>query len=267
MSQHDQADFPAVDERLVWPETRYEIIDGEVVYVPPALEPHGNRHSKLSALLEAYAAEGYDAASDMLTRTSERDDMAPDGSIYPKARHPETGGRQLEELAFEVASSETLSHAGKKAAKLCARGVRRVFAIDVERQRALEWSVQTDSWEILAPDAEIDDPAFVMPLPIAALVGAASADDAVARALLAKHNAVLVEAIALERAEGKREGKREGKLEGKREAIIAMLSARKIALSEPQRSAIMAATDEETLDRWIVGAGSCANAAELLDSP
>jgi hypothetical protein len=195
----------------------------------------------------------------MLTRTSERDDMAPDGSIYPKARHPETGGRQLEELAFEVASSETLSHAGKKAAKLRARGVRRVFSIDVERQRALEWSVQTDSWEILAPDAEIDDPAFVMPLPIAALVGAASADDAVARALLAKHNAVLVEAIALERAEGK--------LEGKREAIIAMLSARGIALSEPQASAIMTATDEKTLDRWIVGAGSCANAADLLDSP
>ena len=35
---------PAVDERLVMPETRFEILDGKVEYVPPADEPHGVRH-------------------------------------------------------------------------------------------------------------------------------------------------------------------------------------------------------------------------------
>src|SRR4051812_26051938 len=132
-----RAALPDVDERLVMPETRYEIIDGKVTYVPPADEAHGTRHSKISAILEAYAADGYDVASDMLTRTSTKGDMAPDASVFPVARDPETGGRQLDELVFEVVSTERLSHAGKKARSLAARGVRRVFAIDVERRRAL----------------------------------------------------------------------------------------------------------------------------------
>jgi hypothetical protein len=37
-------------------------------------------------------------------------------------------------------STETLAHAGRKAAELVGRGARRVFAIDVERQRALDWA-------------------------------------------------------------------------------------------------------------------------------
>lgn len=54
------------------PETRYGVIDGRVVYVSPADPPHASRHSKLSALLEASVAPGFEAASDMLTRTSDR---------------------------------------------------------------------------------------------------------------------------------------------------------------------------------------------------
>src|SRR5262245_1384695 len=134
--------LPSVDERLVMPETRYEVIDGKVEYVPPSDEPHGSRHSKVSALLEIYAAKNYDVASDMLTRTSAKGDMAPDASVFPAARDEQTGGRKLEELAFEVLSTERLSHAAKKARSLAARGVRRVFGIDVERRRALEWSRQ-----------------------------------------------------------------------------------------------------------------------------
>src|SRR4051812_26688388 len=82
---------PPVDERLVMPETRYEVIEGKIEYVPPSDEPHGTRHSKISALLEIYAGPGYDVASDMLTRTSEKGDMAPDASVFPEARDAETG--------------------------------------------------------------------------------------------------------------------------------------------------------------------------------
>src|SRR5690348_6238781 len=85
---------PPVDARLVAPETRYEIDEGRVVYVPPADEPHGTLHSKMSALVEAHAAPGYEVASDMLTRTSEIDDVAPDVSVFPAPRDPATGGRQ-----------------------------------------------------------------------------------------------------------------------------------------------------------------------------
>ena len=47
----------------------------------------------------------------MLTRTSEKGDMAPDASVHPAAPDPRTGGRQLEDLAFEVVSTERLSAA------------------------------------------------------------------------------------------------------------------------------------------------------------
>ena len=241
-----------VDARLIMPETRYEVLDGEVVEVSPSDQPHGSRHSKLSSLLEAYAAEGYDAACDMLTRTSEKNDIAPDGSVYPIAPHPSTGGRQLEELAFEVVSTETLSHAGRKAAHLVERGVRRVFAIDVERRRGLEWSRAAGTWEILAPSATIVDAALAAPLAVHDLVGAAKTDDAVARALLAKKNHVIEAELDRARAEGKAE------------AIVAVLRARGLSLDEASRAALLAERDQTTLDAWLARAASCASVEELL---
>jgi len=200
-------DLPAVDARLVAPESRYEIEDGRVRYVAPADEPHATRHSKLSALLEAHVADDFDVACDMLTRTSQLEDMAPDASVFPLARDPETGGRQLEELAFEVASTESLADAGRKAHKLVARGVRRVFVFDVERRRAFEWSEQLMGWRMLEHDGVIEDRALAVPLPIEALVRAAKADDAMARALLGKHNPVLEAALA-ERGQSKGRSRR-----------------------------------------------------------
>ncbi len=256
-----------VDERLVMPETRFEVIDGEVVYVSPADPPHATRHSKLSALLEAFVAAGYEAASDMLTRTSEKGDMAPDGSVYPSAPDPRTGGRQIEQLAFEVVSTEALGHSAKKAAALASRGVRRVFALDVERRRALEWSVPTGAWQIMARDAVIDDPAFVLPLPVHDLVSAAKADDAVARALLAKQNPVLMDALAEARfdarALGRVEGSVEGKAEGKAEAILAVLAARRLRVDAGTAARIRALRDPADLERWLALAATCADFAQL----
>ena len=246
------------------PDTRYEIIDGELVYVSPALEPHASRHSKLSALLEAYAGEGFNAASDMLTRTSETSDMAPDGSIYPTARDPETGGRQLEELAFEVVSTETLNHAGRKAAGLLARGVRRVFAIDVQRQRAFEWSGATASWAILPHSGVIEDDALVLGLPIGDLVGAANADDAVARALLAKSNPVIASAVDEGRAEGKAQGRAEGKAEGKAEAALAVARARGLEVTQDIETRILDCRDPDRLDDLLRRAANATTADDLF---
>jgi len=101
---------PAIDDRLVATETRYEILEGRLVHVSPADPPHGTRHSKVSALLEAHTGLEFTVASDMLTRTSERSDVAPDVSVFPSAPDPRTGGRQLEQLAFEVVSSSGRIH-------------------------------------------------------------------------------------------------------------------------------------------------------------
>jgi Uma2 family endonuclease len=242
------------------PETRYEVIHGKVEYVPPADEPHGTRHSKISALLEAYAAPAYDVASDMLTRTSEKGDMAPDASVYPAARDAVTGGRQLEELAFEVVSTERLAHAAKKARALVERGVRRVFAIDVERRRALEWSRATNGWEILSPDAVIDDRALALPLPIRPLADAAKADDAVARALLSKKNPVLEGALAAATELGEQRGVHLGKIA----ALLSMLAGRGLEMSKEAEEQIRAEQDEATVEAWLRRAGTCRSVDELL---
>jgi Uma2 family endonuclease len=253
-------ELPAIDERLVAPETRYEMWDGELVHVPPADPPHGTRHLQLAALIEAHTGPEFESAAELLTRTSRTDDIAPDVSVYPDGPDPRTGGRQLEQLAFEIASTQSLGNAGRKAAKLVGRGVRRVFAIDVERSRALEWSAALGTWKVLDSSGHIEDPALAVPLPIETLIRNAKADDPVARALLAKRNPVLVQ----DRAEGKTEGKAEGRAEGKAEAVIVLLTARGIALDSATRERLLGERDAQQLDRWIVRAASCATLAELL---
>jgi hypothetical protein len=244
---------PDVDERLVMPETRYEIEDGRVVYVPPADEPHGALHARVAAVLAAHRAPAYAVAADMLTRTSRIDDIAPDVSVYPAARDPRTGGRQLEELAFEIASTETLGHAGKRATKLTSRGVRRVFAIDVGRVRVLEWSATLAAWSMLEHTGAIADPALAVPVPVAALVDASHADSAVAQAYRAQRHPEFI-------AEHE-----EGRAEGIAHAVLAVLQARGLAPTDAERQHILATRDIAQLDRWLAAAVTCSTVGALLD--
>jgi Uma2 family endonuclease len=243
-------ELPAVDEHIVVPECGYEIDDGEVVLVPPSLEPHADRHSKLQWLLEAHKAAEFNVACDMLTRISEASDRAPDASVYPRARDPRTGGRQLEHLAFEVVSTESLGDAGKKAAGLTGRGVRRVFAIDVKRRRVLEWT--RGRWAELDGAASISDPALVTSLPVQALLRDAEADYAVGRALVIKRNPAIEEA------------RRESKAEGRAEAVIEVLASRGIVLSAQEQEQVRGERDLARLGRWLARVATCESAAELL---
>lgn len=250
------AELPDINDRLVEPETPYEICDGVVVHVSPADPPHGKRHSQLCALIEAHTGPEFESAADLLTRTSRSDDIAPDVSVFPAAPDPATGGRQLEHLAFEIVSKQSLRSAGKNAAKLARRGVRRVFAIEIKRSRALEWSAKARAWRELDPAGHIADLALAVALPIAAVIHNAKADDAVARALLAKRNPVLVQ--------DREEARTEGRPEGKAEAVIVLLTARGIAVNRATRARILAERDAQRLDGWIVRAARCAQAAELF---
>jgi Uma2 family endonuclease len=267
--------LPAVDDRLVMPGTPYEIIDGELVRVSPADPPHGERHLQLCALIEAHTGDQFEAAADLLTRTSEVDDIAPDVSVYPDGPDPETGGRQLEQLAFEIVNKQTLGKAGKKAAKLAARGVRRVFAIDVQGSRVLEWSKARRRWRPLDPAGQIADAALAVALPIAALIHRAKADDAMARALVAKRNPVIekVRAEGMRRgtANGMRRGVRRGTADGVRrgtaKAVVAVLAARGVSLDNAQRRLILDEPDLARLERWLTRAITCTSAAELLAAP
>jgi Uma2 family endonuclease len=230
-----RAPLPAVDELLVAPESGYEILHGKVFEVPPAQEPHAERNSKLAALLEAHVTEDFNVAVDLLTRTDELSNFAPDASVYPAARDPETGGRQLEHLAFEVVSTETLGHAATKAVLLVERGVRRVFALDVEGQRVLEWSRKKGAWRKVKAGSVLADPCFAVPLPVDALSVAAKADDAVAAALLAKKNPVLEAALQRAQIRGEARGEARGKVEGLRQAVEAVCEVLGLPLDKARR--------------------------------
>ncbi len=69
------------------------------------------------------------------------------------------------------------------------------------------------------------------------------------------------------REEGKLEGEIEGRLKGQRDALLAVLKARGLAVSEEERAAIIGAEDAKVLERWIVQAATANSAAEALATP
>jgi hypothetical protein len=163
--------LPAVDQRLVAPASRHEILNGKVMSLPPL---GGEVLARANALVDAHRAHGYSVALFLLTRTSIIDDLAPDLSVLPDVTEPETEGRRIQELAFMVASGDALDVAGVKASKLVARGVRRAFAIDFVAEQILEWSM-ADGWCALDPSGQLDDRALARPIPLVAFLREARA--------------------------------------------------------------------------------------------
>lgn len=246
---------PGIDDRLAPPETRIEYLDGIEIFAAPAGPPHATQHFDLTYVLGAHVARGYRGAVDMLTRTGETSDFAPDASVFPAEPDPKTGERQIEEIAFEVTAEQALAVPTDKARKLIQRGVRRVFCILVKQHRMLEWSRETDGWRPLPKGTVIEDPVLSRSLSIDAILDAAAADDAVARALLEKGVPALQEALA--------EREKAGALQKARSAISAVLQARGLTMSEAVTTAIAACSDMPTLDRWLARAVTAESADEV----
>ncbi|HWO21072.1 MAG TPA: hypothetical protein VNO30_20030 [Kofleriaceae bacterium] len=102
----------------------------------------------------------------------------------------------------------------------------------------------------------VTDPALAVPLPVRALLQAATADDAVAAALLAKRNPVLT--AALDDAEAR------GMAQGMARAVLAVLASRGLALSPEEQEQLLGEREPARLARWLTRAASCVSAAELL---
>jgi hypothetical protein len=183
------AEPPPIDERLVRPEKREQIVRGRRVLALPANPAHGDRHFELDYIIRAHVKEGYVGSTDLLTRSAERSDFATDTCVRRAGLDPRTDTRYLEELAFEVVNEQSLRDITEQAEDLTARGVRRVVAIFVKK-------------------GEVCD-----------LLDAAEADNAVARALLAKNNPVLTEVAIESHKAGLAEGKKKGLAEGKKKGL------------------------------------------------
>ncbi len=258
---------PSVDEHEIRPEIeRREMVDGEIMRTFPAELPHAVQTGDLDYLLRGHLISGYRVATDLVTRHDQKNDFASDSAVVREGTDPATGSRYREELAFEVVSKQSKASVTRKAPTMIKRGVHRVFAVFVKKRQVAEWVPDTGKkaeghWVELAADVSICHSSLAEPLPVAAILNAALADDAVARALAAKGNLV----IRGIRAEGEAEGKIEGKIEGKAEAILTVLKGRGLDASDAVRRRILGATDLATLERWLLKAGTVASSEEVVE--
>jgi hypothetical protein len=252
--------FPRVDDHLVEPEvTRDEIVGGRRVVASPANPPHATQQTRLDYVLQAHVAPGYQAATDLLTRHDEESDFASDTCFFKDGVDPATGARYLEEIAFEVVSEQNERLVTEKARRMHRRGVRRIFAVWAKTEKVCEWSPESDRWRLLEAGTRIEDPCLVRPLTVAAMLDAAMADSAVVGALAAKNSPAIQERDAAAKAEGKAEGLAEGKAQ----AILQVLEARGIRVSEAQRQEVLRCQDLDLLDRWLLRAALASSAGEL----
>jgi flagellar biosynthesis/type III secretory pathway protein FliH len=97
--------------------------------------------------------------------------------------------------------------------------VRRVVALFVKKGEACEWSAKKGEWKRLDPEETFSDPTLARPLRVRELLDAAEADNAVARALLAKKNPVFAQILAEGEKKGLAEGEKKGLAEGEKKGL------------------------------------------------
>ena len=117
------------------------------------------------------------------------------------------------------------------------RGVRRVVAIFVKKGEVREWSAPKKAWLTLDPESTFSDATLARPLLVKELLVTAEADNAVARALLAKNNPVLEQAKSESRSRGVEEGLRRGIEKGIEQGIELVVQLRTIASGSLSRFA------------------------------
>lgn len=258
-----RAGGPALDEHLVEPETRWEVIQGARVQASPARAPHADRHFSIDYVLGAHLARDYVGATDLLTRWSPDDDYATDTSVRRAGLNPRTGERFLEEIAFEVAYRQRRRELDTRARLLSERGVRRIFGIFVMDGTVEEWIAQTGTWRQLEYRGFITDPCLSQPLAVSALLDAAAADEAVARALVARQHPVIEEYAEARAATSYRRGEVAAYLG----ALRTILTQRNLEPDPLQRAAIDACEDPAVLQRWLGRAAMASHTGQIFAGP
>jgi hypothetical protein len=253
-----------LDDHLVEPETRWEVIDGARVQTPSAQPPQADRHFTMNYVVGAHLAPGYLGASDLLTRWSSDNDYATDTSVRRAGIDEATGERYLEEMVFDVVDAQQREDLEKRARLLSRRGVRRIFAVFVKEDgikgttqgTVEEWSHEAEAWQVLSPTAVIEDPCLTVPLPVRALLDPGAAEEAVVRCLIARKHPVFEEYFQARRIEGF--------CEGRRWALHEVLAVRGLDLDAQRRARIQACADPEMLTEWLCRALTATNAAEIF---
>jgi len=209
--------FARVDEHIVVPEvSRIELIDGREVIDVGALPPHADAQALTGFLLAAHVLHEYVVATELLTRSAVDSDFATDVCIRKRGVDPETGSRYLEELSFEIVNEQSMTDVTGKARNLDRRGVRRIFAIFVKTGEIREWSKTSGEFVRLDMQGMFDDPVFVRPIAVKALIDSTlgEAENEVAKALIVKKNPEIVKLQHEAELHGHKQGVDEGRKKG-----------------------------------------------------
>jgi hypothetical protein len=121
MSISNAATFPRVDDHLVRPETREELVRSRLMLKPPATAPHAARHAMVNYVTRGAIAPGYIGAAGLLTRVGPDSDFGTDTCLRREGIDPTTGTRYLEELVLEIVHDEPLDDVTERAELLEAR--------------------------------------------------------------------------------------------------------------------------------------------------
>jgi Uma2 family endonuclease len=183
---------------------------------------------------------------------------APDVSVGDFALEP-GWAPDAPPLALEYADTgQDERELQRKIAELLKAGTRYVWVVRLVGSRKVEVFERGKRMRVAQPNEELTAPGVLKnPVPVLALFDQEAAYKATLRNLLQREGYESVEAL-------REEGESEGRLRGQRDALLAVLRARGLAVSEEERAAIMEADDTNVLERWIVQAATANSVAEAL---
>ncbi len=258
----------APDDRLARPEYGEfgeEVIDGVRMECLASDAEHADPQLRLGIVVGVCLRKGYVASTELLTRIEEETDFATDVCVRQEGVDPETGGRYLEELSFEVANTQTRENLEEiRVPKLQRCGVRRISAVLVPEDEVLEWSVAESGWRGWARGEKIRDPVFIQPLEVEAILDAAEVDQLVSKAQLTKKEPHLMGVIKEREARGRADGLAEGEAKGYAEAILLAFESHSITLDAENRQEILECQDTALLRRLLTRALVATSASEVL---
>jgi Uma2 family endonuclease len=190
---------------------------------------------------------------------------APDVAVGDFALEP-GWAPEAPPLALEYADTgQDESELQQKIKELLVAGTKYVWVVRLVGPRRVEVYEKGRRMRVAQLNEELTAPGVLQnPVPVLALFDQKAAFKATLRNLLQREGYESVEAV---REEGKIEGEIEGRLTGQRDALLAVLNARGLAVSEEERAAITGAEDVAVIERWIVQAATANSVAEALATP
>ncbi|MEE8585190.1 MAG: hypothetical protein V3T83_10100 [Acidobacteriota bacterium] len=157
---------------------------------------------------------------------------------------------------------------------LFAAGTRFVWVVRLTGPRRVEVLEAGRSMRLFNPGDQLRAPGILKnPVPVEALYDRDAAHEATLRNLLQRRGYESLEAVQAVakaegrtegKAEGRAEGKAEGKAEGQREAILVVLAARGLEISEKDRTILKASGDSAQLERWLRKASAATTTDEVF---